>query len=45
MMLSAQVQNVVVRVEMVGQDLNLTASGDDAQRLKRSMCPFKSALA
>ncbi len=45
MMLSAQVQDVVVRVEMVGQDLLLTANGDDSQRLRRSMCSFKSALA
>jgi hypothetical protein len=44
-MLTTQVQNVVVRVEMVGRDLILTASGDDAQRLKRSMRAFKSALA
>jgi hypothetical protein len=44
-MLSAQVQDVVVRVEMVGQDLLLTANGDDSQRLRRSMCSFKSALA
>ncbi len=40
-----QVQNVIVRIEMVGQDLILAASGDDAQRLKRSMRAFKSALA
>jgi hypothetical protein len=44
-MLSAQVQDVVVRVEMVGQDLLLTANGDNSQRLRRSMCSFKSALA
>jgi hypothetical protein len=30
---------------MVAQDLIQTASGDDAQRLKRSMRAFKSALA
>jgi hypothetical protein len=36
-MLTTQVQNVVVRVKMVGQDLILTASEDDVQRLKRSM--------
>jgi hypothetical protein len=45
MMLTEQVQNVIVRIEMVGQDLILAASGDDAQRLKRSMRAFKSALA
>jgi hypothetical protein len=43
-MLSAQAQNVMARVELVGQDLILTASRDDAQRLKRSMRAFKSAL-
>ncbi len=45
MMLSAQVQDVVVRVEMVGQDLLLTANRDGSQRLRRSMRTFKSALA
>jgi hypothetical protein len=40
-----QIQNVIVRIEMVAQDLIQTASGDDAQRLKRSMRAFKSALA
>jgi hypothetical protein len=44
-MLTTQVQNVVVRVKMVGQDLILTASQDDVQGLKRSMRAFKSALA
>ena len=34
-----------MRLEMVAQDLIQTASGDDAQRLKRSMRAFKSALA
>jgi hypothetical protein len=32
-------------MEMVAQDLIQTASGDDAQRLKRNMRAFKSALA
>jgi hypothetical protein len=44
-MLSAQVQDVVARVEMAGQDLLLTANGDDSQRLRRNMRAFKSALA
>jgi hypothetical protein len=44
-MLTAQVQSIIVRIEMVAQDLIQTASGDDAQRLKRSMRAFKSALA
>jgi hypothetical protein len=44
-MLTTQVQNVVVRIEMVGQYLILTASKDDGQRLKQSMRAFKSALA
>ena len=39
-----QIQNVIVRIEMVAQDLIQTARGDDAQRLKRSMRAFKSAL-
>ncbi len=41
----AQIQNIITRIEMVAQDLIQTASGDDAQRLKRSMRAFKSALA
>ena len=40
-----QVQNIFMRLEMVAQDLIQTASGDDAQRLKRSTRAFKSALA
>ena len=40
-----QMQNIIMRIEMVAQDLIQTASGDDAQRLKRSMRAFKSALA
>ncbi len=44
-MLTAQVQSIIVRIEMVAQDLIQTASGDDAQRLKRSMRAFKSTLA
>ncbi len=44
-MRTAQVQNIITRIEMVVQDLIQTASGDDAQRLKRSMRAFKSALA
>ena len=32
-----QIQSIIMRVEMVAQDLIQTASGDDAQRLKRSM--------
>ena len=31
-----QMQNIFLRLEMVAQDLIQTASGDDAQRLKRS---------
>jgi hypothetical protein len=44
-MLTAQMQSIITRIEMVAQDLIQTASGDDAQRLKRSMRSFKSALA
>jgi hypothetical protein len=44
-MLTAQVQSIIVRIEMVAQDLIQTASGDDSQRLKRSMRAFKSTLA
>jgi hypothetical protein len=44
-MLMTQVQNVIVRIEIVVQDLILTASGHDAQRLKRSMRAFISTLA
>ncbi len=40
-----QIQSVITRIEMVAQDLIQTASGDNAQRLKRSMRAFKSALA
>jgi hypothetical protein len=40
-----QIQSIITRIEMVVQDLIQTASGDDAQRLKRSMRAFKSALA
>jgi hypothetical protein len=36
---------LTTRIEIVAQDLIQTASGDDAQRLKRSMRAFKSALA
>ena len=32
-----QIQSIITRIEMVAQDLIQTASGDDAQRLKRSM--------
>ncbi len=32
-----QIQSIITRIEMVTQDLIQTASGDDAQRLKRSM--------
>ncbi len=42
-MRTAQIQNIITRIEMVAQDLIQTASGDDAQRLKRSMRAFKSA--
>ncbi len=38
-----QVQDIFMRLEMVAQDLIQTASGDDAQRLKRSTRAFKSA--
>jgi hypothetical protein len=42
-MLTAQVQNVIVRIKMVGQELILIAIGDGAQWLRRSMrvqvCP------
>jgi hypothetical protein len=44
-MCTAQIQNIITRIEMVAQDLIQTASGDDAQRLKRSMRAFKLALA
>ncbi len=44
-MLTAQMQGIITRIEMVAQDLIQTASEDDAQRLKRSMRAFKSALA
>ncbi len=44
-MLTAQMQSIITRIEMVAQDLIQTASGDDAQQLKRSMRAFKSALA
>ena len=30
-----QIQNIFMRLEMVAQDLIQTASGDDAQRLKK----------
>ncbi len=40
-----QIQNIITRIEMVAQDLIQTASGDDVQRLKRSMRVFKSAHA
>jgi hypothetical protein len=40
-----QIQSIITRIEMVAQDLIQTASGDDEQRLKRSMRAFKSALA
>ncbi len=40
-----QIQSIITRIEMVAQDLIQTASGDDAQRLKRSMRAFKLALA
>ncbi len=43
-MCTAQIQGIITRIEMVAQDLIQTASGDDAQRLKRSMRAFKSAL-
>ncbi len=43
-MCTAQIQSIITRIEMVVQDLIQTASGDDAQRLKRSMRAFKSAL-
>jgi hypothetical protein len=36
-MLSAQVQDVVARVEMVGQDLLLTANGDDSACTRSSL--------
>ncbi len=44
-MLTTQIQSIITRIEMVAQDLIQTASGDDVQRLKRSMRAFKSALA
>jgi hypothetical protein len=44
MMRTDQIQSIITRIEMVAQDLIQTASGDDAQRLKRSMRGFKSAL-
>jgi hypothetical protein len=43
-MRTAQIQGIITRIEMVAQDLIQTASGDDAQPLKRSMRAFKSAL-
>ncbi len=42
---TGQVQSIITWIEMVAQDLIQTASGDDAQPLKRSMRAFKSALA
>ena len=44
-MRTGQIQSIITRIEMVAQDLIQTASGDDTQRLKRSMRAFKSALA
>ncbi len=44
-MRTGQIQSIITRIEMVAQDLIQTASGDDAQGLKRSMRAFKSALA
>jgi hypothetical protein len=44
-MLTGQMQSIITRIEIVAQDLIQTASGDNAQRLKRSMRAFKSALA
>ncbi len=41
-MRTGQIQSIITRVEMVAQDLIQTASGNDAQRLKRSMRAFKS---
>jgi hypothetical protein len=40
-----QIHSIITRIEMVAQNLIQTASGDGAQRLKRSMRAFKSALA
>jgi hypothetical protein len=44
-MRTGQIQSIITRIERVAQDLIQAASGDDAQRLKRSMRAFKSALA
>ncbi len=44
-MLTTQIQSIITRIEMVAQDLIQTASREDAQRHKRSMRAFKSALA
>ncbi len=43
-MLSAQVQDVVARVEMVGQDLFLTTNGDDSQCLRRTTCRCSTCI-
>jgi hypothetical protein len=43
-MRTGKIQSIITRVEIVAQDLIQTASGDDAQQLKRSMRAFKSAL-
>jgi hypothetical protein len=42
---TTQIQSIFMRIEMVAEDLIQTATGDDAQRIKRSMRAFKSALA
>jgi hypothetical protein len=44
-MCTTQIQIIIMRIEMVAQDLIQTTTGDDAQRLKKSMLMFKSALA
>ncbi len=40
-MRTGQIQSIIMRIEMVAQDLIQTESGDDAQRLKRRSRPSR----
>ncbi len=42
MMLSALVQDVVARAELVGQNLLLATNGDDSQRLRRHALAYRA---
>jgi hypothetical protein len=45
MMVSAQVQNVVARVDLAGQNLIVAANEDDSQNMQHHTRRYKSALA